>query len=89
MTWIFTDLDVTFVLPQGRSIPFPYDIDYTKDPAWLTIHGETVGKPSILLIVEFIGENRMRVLGSAPGSQARPAAFSPDRTDVLTFSKEL
>jgi uncharacterized protein (TIGR03067 family) len=88
MTWIFADDGVTFVLPKGRSVPFRYDIDYTKNPVWLTIHGEEVGKPSMLLIVEFVGDKQMRVLGSAPGSEARPAAFTPDRTDVLTFSKQ-
>ena len=87
MTWIFSADDLTMVLPKGRSAPFPYEIDYTHEPAWLTVYSDRYGKPPMLMIVKFIANDRMMVLGSAPGSQARPLDFDNGREDILTFSK--
>jgi uncharacterized protein (TIGR03067 family) len=89
LKWIFTSSDFTMVIAGQPTVAFPYVVDFTKTPAWLTVRADNYGKPQMLMIVEFTTDGRMRVLGSEPGSQTRPANFDGKPNEVLTFSKQL
>lgn len=67
--------------PEGV-FPGEYAIDYTKTPTQLDVTWD--GK-TVRCIVEFIDEERFKIIGSDPG-KLRPFAFAPAE-DVVVFRK--
>ena len=86
MTWTFSPTEFTLVNPTGN-ISFPYEIEYAMNPVWLTIRADKPRRTSMLMMIEFVGNGKMRVTGSNPGADARPVDFGTEPSDVLIFNK--
>ncbi len=80
-TWTFTPTQFSIVINGDTRAFGVYEIDYTKKPVWLTVTGPE-GRTE--MIVEFMGTNRMRVLGSRG---ARPSSFEAGLPYVLVFER--
>ena len=90
ITWIFTPRDAIVLLPGNRGNSISYEIDYTKKPIWLTFTKIVQGarQEAPLMIVEFVGSTRMRVVGPPRRSLERPESFDNRGSDVLIFERQ-
>jgi uncharacterized protein (TIGR03067 family) len=87
ITWTFTPARFTWTTRKGQSQQFQYEMDYQKNPVWFTVPSQQSGMAPMLMIVEFIGRDKMRALGTASGSIIRPTEFGEGKTDILEFER--
>jgi uncharacterized protein (TIGR03067 family) len=90
MSYTFAPGHFSLTLADGRQLSGTYSIEYDRNPIWMTIQTQdgSGGRQTMPFIVEFLNQNKMRMLGPARGTNARPTEFG-DRADILIFDRRL
>jgi hypothetical protein len=87
LTCTFSANEFTFVNEAGAKVSFPYEIDYSMNPVWCTIHGEKQNKGSMLLMLDLRTAGKMKLMGGNTDPSQRFVDFGAAGMETILFTK--